>query len=289
MDSFIDSPWNQTDERLKGTFSAALILHLVLLLGLSFTLPSPSRPMTSMEVTLAQYANEEAPDRADFLAQANQRGSGDGRDIVAEVTSNTLSEFQSDQQSVSPQQRQDASQQTNNPILTNRNSGYTPQAINERQPNQALVPAQQSTQEIAAQRSIGAIRAKLDQLNQTYSNMPKVARLTSVSTKTAQEAAYMNYFEERIERVGNINYPREARAQRLVGSVQLIVVILPDGSVERVQISTSSGSKILDQAAVRSVKLASPFSAFLRELRDRDEVHVIRTWQYQADNRLTTK
>ncbi|MDB9953262.1 hypothetical protein OAD57_07755 [Porticoccaceae bacterium] len=102
MDSFIDSPWNQTDERLKGTFSAALILHLVLLLGLSFTLSSPSRPMTSMEVTLAQYANEEAPDKADFLAQANQRGSGDGRDKIAEVTSNTLSEFQGDQQSVSP-------------------------------------------------------------------------------------------------------------------------------------------------------------------------------------------
>jgi len=242
-----------------------------------------------MEVTLAQYANEEAPDKADFLAQANQRGSGDGRDKIAEVTSNTLSEFQGDQQSVSPQQRQDASQQTNNPILTTRNPGYVPQAINERQPNEALVPAQQSVQEIAVQHSIGAIRAKLDQLNQTYSNMPKVARLTSVSTKTAQEAAYMNYFEERIERVGNINYPREARAQRLVGSVQLIVVILPDGSVERVQISTSSGSKILDQAAVRSVKLASPFSAFPRELRDQDEVHVIRTWQYQADNRLTTK
>ena len=98
----------------------------------------------------------------------------------------------------------------------------------------------------------------------------------------------MNYFEERIERVGNLNYPREARAQRLVGRVQLIVVILPDGSVDRVQIFTSSGTKILDQAAMRSVQLTSPFSAFPKELRDRDEIHVIRTWQYQADNLLTT-
>ncbi len=98
----------------------------------------------------------------------------------------------------------------------------------------------------------------------------------------------MNYFEERVERVGNLNYPREARAQRLVGRVRLVVVILPDGSIDRVQISTSSGTKILDQAAVRSVQLASPFSAFPKELRDRDEIHVIRTWQYQADNLLTT-
>jgi protein TonB len=175
------------------------------------------------------------------------------------------------------------------PILAARNSPVVaPQTFKELQSNEALKLAQKSVQVVALQRSIGAMRAKINQLNQTYSNLPKVVRLTSASTKTAQEAAYMNYFEERIERVGNLNYPREARAQRLVGRVQLIVVILPDGSVDRVQISTSSGTKILDQAAVRSVQLASPFSAFPKELRDRDEIHVIRTWQYQADNLLTT-
>jgi protein TonB len=289
MDSFNDSPWNQTNDRLKGAFSAALALHLALLLGLTFTLSLPSRPMTSMEVTLAHHASAEAPERADFLAQANQIGSGDRSKKGAEVTSNILSEFQTDQQSMTAAQRQDASQQADRPILAARNSPVVaPQTFKELQSNEALKLAQKSVQEVALQRSIGAMRAKINQLNQTYNNLPKVVRLTSVSTKTAQEAAYMNYFEERIERVGNLNYPREARGQHLVGRVQLIVVILPDGSVDRVQISTSSGTKILDQAAVRSVQLASPFSAFPKELRDRDEIHVIRTWQYQADNLLTT-
>lgn len=289
MDNFIDSPWNQTNERLKGTFSVALALHLALLLGLTFTLSLPSRPMTSMEVTLAHHASAEAPERADFLAQANQIASGNRSDKVAEVTSNTLSEFESDQQSMTAAQRQDPSQQADRPILAARNSPVVAsQTFKELQSNEALKLAQKSVQEVALQRSIGAMRAKINQLNQTYSNLPKVVRLTSVSTKTAQEAAYMNYFEERIERVGNLNYPREARAQRLVGRVQLIVVILPDGSVDRVQISTSSGTKILDQAAVRSVQLASPFNAFPKDLRDRDEIHVIRTWQYQANNLLTT-
>lgn len=285
MDSFIDSPWNQTNERLKGTFSVALALHLALLLGLTFTLSSPSRPMTSMEVTLAHHASAESPERADFLAQANQIGSGDHSEKVAEVTSNILSEFQTDQQSMTAAQRQDLSRQAGRPILAARNSPVVaPQKFNELQSNEA----QKSVQEVALKQSISAMRAKINQLNQTYSNLPKVVRLTSVSTKTAQEAAYMNYFEERVERVGNLNYPREARAQRLVGRVQLIVVILPNGSVDRVQVSTSSGTKILDQAAVRSVQLASPFRAFPKELRDRDEIHVIRTWQYQADNLLTT-
>lgn len=289
MDSFIDSPWNQTNDRLKGAFSAALALHLALLLGLTFTLSLPSRPMTSMEVTLAHHASAETPERTDFLAQANQIGSGDRSEKVAEVTSNILSEFQTDQQSMTAAQQQVPSQQADRPILAARNSPLVaPQKFKELQSNEALKLAQKSVQEVALQQSIGAMRAKIDQLNQAYSNFPKVVRLTSVSTKTAQEAAYINYFEERIERVGNLNYPREARAQRLVGRVQLIVVILPDGSVDRIQISTSSGTKILDQAAVRSVQLASPFRAFPKELRDRDEIHVIRTWQYQADNLLTT-
>lgn len=289
MDSFIDSPWNQTNERLKGTFSAALALHLVLLLGLTFTLSSPSRPVASMEVTLAHYASAEAPERADFIAQANQAGSGDSSDKVAEVTSNRLSEFQTDQQSTTAAQRQYASQETDRPLLAAKNSSeLAPEIFSQLQPDKGLQLAKKPVQDVALQRSIGAIRAKLDQLNQTYSNLPKVARLTSASTKTAEEAAYMNYFEERIERVGNLNYPREARAQGLVGRVQLIVVILPDGSVGRVQITTSSGIKILDQAAVRSVRLASPFNAFPQELRDRDEVHVIRTWQYQTGKLHTT-
>lgn len=289
MDSITDSPWNQTDERLKGTFTVALALHLALLLGLSFTLSLPAKPVTSMEVTLAQHASTEMPENADFLAQANQLGSGNQADKNAEITSNRLSEFQGDQQSLMPTQWQHARQQIDSPILTAKGLSKVPRAVTELQPDEALNPGQISVQEVPPQQSIGAMRAKLDQLNQTYSSLPQIARLTSVSTKTAQEAAYMNYFEERIERVGNINYPREARAQRLVGKVQLVVVILPNGEVGRVTISTSSGSKILDQAAVRSVQLASPFNPFPQELRDRDEVHVIRTWQYQAGNLLTTK
>ena len=71
--------------------------------------------MTSMEVMLAHHASAEAPERADFLAQANQIASGNRSDKVAEVTSNILSEFQTDQQSMTAAQRQDLSQQANRP------------------------------------------------------------------------------------------------------------------------------------------------------------------------------
>jgi protein TonB len=69
-----------------------------------------------------------------------------------------------------------------------------------------------------------------------------------------------------IELVGNLNYPREAKARQLSGMVQLVVVILPDGTVKKISIASRSGSRILDQAAVRSVRHASPFRAFPPEL-----------------------
>jgi protein TonB len=188
MDSFNNSPWNQTNDRLKRTFSVALALHLALLLGLTFTLPSPSRSVTSMELTLAQKASAEALESADFLAQANQIGSGNRSDKVAEVSSNILSEFQTDQQSMTAAERQDPSHQADRPILAARNSPVVaPQTFKELQSNEALKLAQKSVQEVALQRSIDAMRAKINQLNQTYSNLPKVVRLTSVSTKTARK------------------------------------------------------------------------------------------------------
>ncbi len=112
--------------------------------------------------------------------------------------------------------------------------------------------------------------------------------MTSVSAKSADAAAYMVYFEEKVEQIGNINYPREARSQGIFGQVQLIVVLLADGRIKRIEVSKGSGSRLLDQAAVRSVQLASPFKPFPKELRNRDEIHIIRTWQYQSNNVLTT-
>ena len=94
MDNLIDSSWNTTEERLRKTFSAALVLHLLLLVGISFTLPSGSTTATSMEVTLAYYKSDQAPEKADFLAQANQIGSGDHARAM-QPTTDRLSPFES--------------------------------------------------------------------------------------------------------------------------------------------------------------------------------------------------
>lgn len=281
MESLIESTWNTTDDRLRKTFSAALAFHFILLIGVSFTLPSGSSPSGSMEVTLAHYKTDKAPDEADFLAQANQLGSGDQAQ-ASQPTTDQLSPFEGRDQGQMPklqQQRKEPQAQT---LLASAGDTANLQPDN----NQADDLTSQQAQ--IADRDVGAMRAELDRLQRAYSKLPRVLRMTSASTKSADEAAYMHYFEKRVEQVGNVNYPQEARARHIYGHVQLVVALLANGSIKHIEVSKTSGSRLLDQAAVRSVRLASPYKPFPAELRNRDEIHIIRTWQYQSNNVLTT-
>lgn len=281
MENLIESQWNTTDERLRKTFSAALVFHFILLIGVSFTLPSGSSPSISMEVTLAHYKSDVAPEEADFLAQANQLGSGDQAQAV-QPTTDQLSPFEGRDQGQMPALQQDRSEPQAQAILASAGDGANPQT------NDSQADDLTSQQARIADRDIGAIRAELDRLQRAYSKLPRVLRMTSASAKSADEAAYMHYFEKRVEQVGNVNYPQEARTQRIYGHVQLVVALLANGSIKHIEVSKTSGSRLLDQAAVRSVRLAAPYEPFPAELRNRDEIHIIRTWQYQSNNVLTT-
>ena len=256
MDSLTDGAWNTSEQRLRKTFSVALVAHVLLLIGLSFAMPAGSPPSPSMDITLAHEPSDEAPDQADFIAQANQLGNDDQQKML---------QLQDQQQPAVERQYSDSAGQA---VLSSESIAKANKL--QEQPNR------------------GVMQAELDRLKQAYNKIPKVLRMTSISAKSADAAAYMHYFEEKVEQVGNVNYPKEARSQGIFGQVQLIVVLLADGRIKRIEVSKGSGSRLLDQAAVRSVQLASPFKPFPKELRNRDEIHIIRTWQYQSNNVLTT-
>ena len=256
MNSLTDGAWNTSEQRLRKTFSVALVAHVLLLIGLSFAMPAGSPPSPSMDITLAHEPSDEAPDQADFIAQANQLGNDDQQKML---------QLQDQQQPAVERQYSDSAGQA---VLSSESIAKANKL--QEQPNR------------------GVMQAELDRLKQAYNKIPKVLRMTSISAKSADAAAYMHYFEEKVEQVGNVNYPKEARSQGIFGQVQLIVVLLADGRIKRIQVSKGSGSRLLDQAAVRSVQLASPFKTFPKELRNRDEIHIIRTWQYQSNNVLTT-
>ena len=256
MENLIESSWNTNNERLRKTFSAALFLHLVLLVGISFTLPSGSSPATSMEVTLAYYKSDEAPEKADFLAQANQIGSGDQARAM-QPTTDRLSPFESGNHGQMPAELSPPQPETRAFVDSSGESRNSPAERADNSP-----PEKNSAQQQIANRDIGAIRAELDRLQRAYSKLPRVLRMTSASAKSADEAAYMHYFENRVEQIGNLNYPAEARTRRIYGQVQLVVALLANGKIKHIEVSKTSGSRLLDQAAVSSVRLASPLNPF---------------------------
>ena len=113
--------------------------------------------------------------------------------------------------------------------------------------------------------------------------------VNSVNAHKYKAAAYERTWQDKVERIGNLNYPDEARRKNLSGGLLLSVGIKPDGSIHSIQVRRSSGESVLDDAAVRIVRLSAPFSPFPEELKQEADVLVItRTWKFSNDNRVET-
>ena len=116
--------------------------------------------------------------------------------------------------------------------------------------------------------------------------MPK-RKSINASTKEYKYAAYLDAWRRKVERIGNLNYPDQAKRSKLYGNLVLHVAVKADGSVEHVKVLHSSGHQILDDAAVRIVRLAAPYSPFPNEIRkETDILDITRTWQFLRSGKL---
>ena len=280
-------PEHETD-RFGFSLFLAVAVHALLIFGLGFKLHQEQQAAPTLEVTLSQHSINTEPDDAEFLAQHNQQGSGNDSDDT-KITSNRQSEI-NDQQlketGVPLQQRLEQPLAGDTPALstvseTLSNTTSEPQP---RETEPSITPPLPSNTAL----EIASLKAKLDQQQQQYSKLPKVLRITSASTKAADHAAYLSYWIDRIETVGNNNYPEEARQKSMYGDLRLAVTLLPDGTVDSVEILLSSGQRVLDQAAIRTVRLASPFAPFPEKIRQWDKLEIIRTWRFIPGNHMST-
>lgn len=131
-----------------------------------------------------------------------------------------------------------------------------------------------------------------EQLRQSMQAYSKRPRQTFISARTREfkHASYMNEWVAKVERVGNLNYPDEARRQGVSGSLMLQVSINTDGSVRNIRVLRSSGHRVLDDAAIRIVQLAAPYAPLPPEIRkDTDILHITRTWEFLNSKGLSTR
>jgi len=274
--------------RLGFTLFIAATLHATLVLGLGFTLPQMAPLRDSLEITLAAFNDENAPEDADFLAQHNQQGSGTLEEKAAPTTTDNTP-FQSDEVAAVMRLKgqQQTEQQTQQPVLSThngrtRNARETPAA----EQKQSTTPNFDSS-ELSAQ--IASLTAELADAQQAYAKRPRKHQITSASTRSDKAAWYMYDWVKKVERIGNLNYPEEARRLRIYGQLRLLVTVKRDGSLLAVQILESSGQKVLDDAAKKIVRLAAPFPPFSGALADStDELEIIRTWRFERSDKLSS-
>jgi protein TonB len=271
--------------RMRNAVLIAACCHVVLAFAVSFNSDSSPRYNRQIEVTLATRPSQTAPDEAQHIAQQNQKRSGQEAEVDAVTSRNN----EYPQQSPTPQQA--APQQVDADALTSGELLSTVAAASRK------VNAQQEQEETRRSATPGlnpevdrlnqqlaSLEAELDEQTQAYVNRPRVRRLTSVSAKQAVDAAYLADWRQRLEAVGNKYYPEASVRYGLYGDLRLLVVIHKDGSLEDIRILKSSGYAVLDEAAIKIVRLAAPYSPFPSELAaTTDKLEIIRTWQFQEN------
>jgi protein TonB len=124
------------------------------------------------------------------------------------------------------------------------------------------------------------LAAEVERREAQYARRPK-RKFVSASTQEYAYAQYLKQWVERVERVGNANYPERARAERLDGRLVMTVAVRRDGSVESVVLNTPSRYEVLNQAARRIVELAGPYPAVPQTSEPVDVLHITRTWHFR--------
>lgn len=264
---------------LRAALGIAVVLHIFLILALSFSAAKPSR-INSIDVTIATTRSEITPEDATHIAQNDQLGSGTLKEAKTPTTKDTAKFTDNIADDVNKTKQTQKSDLSDIAIVqSQKNNTKTSATKNTQKQDESTTGTDDIQRQLQA---IKALEAKVARTTQAYAQRPRIHHLTSVTAKAAVDADYQRRWQEKIELVGNTNYPKSAIEKNIFGDVRLSVLLTPSGAVKRIKLLKSSGNQILDQFAIASVKLSAPFSPFPKELAAKaDLLEIIRTWQFR--------
>jgi protein TonB len=269
-------------ERLSATMALSAIAFGVLILGVGFTLDDPAPVMPTLDVILTRTRTDEPPKHADFIAQASNQGGGES-DKAQRPREPQLADVPKPDEGIAPEPM---TAQAPPPIpetyqermltTVGQSDRRAPKPEDRDNPPLPLPTGQELLRQSM---EMARLASELDRQREAYAKRPKIKRI-SASTQEFEYAAYMRAWIEKVERVGNLNYPEQARQRGLSGRLILTVVIRRDGTVKDITLNEPSGQKLLDDAAVRTVRLAEPFPTLPKTTEDVDELYITRTWDF---------
>lgn len=267
----------------------SLIVHALLLLGLSFRHP-PAPPATpSMDITLLQASNTQAAAQADFLAQAANRGGGND-DRVGKPSEPVAGLLPTPDQGVAPQPMQASLARPQDDIKQQRltTTADNPDMADDTPSHTLHDTPDAAADETRQAQEMASLAAELNARSEAYAKRPR-KKFISANTREYAYAAYMHHWVRRIERSGNLNYPEVARSRHLHGELILSVGLRRNGEVASIDVIQSSGHPELDQAARRIVKQAAPYPPLPTTRHPIDLLYITRTWQFLPGDRLDAR
>ncbi len=311
----------------------AIIIHAVGIFGISFSNEDDENPdVETIEVILVQQSSEEAPEEADFLAQANLEGGGESEESERPATPFVAPNPEQSPEIVTPssapfepmtkpaevsevtlkaeipveEEPEEAKEEQEKPVVkteeliaveTKKPEVQIPEPENKPQPESTETKEPEpvkapdpkpetpsATELMDMSMKMASLSAEIDRRLEAKAKRPR-REFISASTRQYKYAAYMEAWRAKVERIGNINYPEEARRKKISGVLRMTVALNADGTINEITIDKSSGHQVLDEAAIHIVRLASPFAAFPDNIRkDVDILHITRTWKFMNNS-----
>ena len=274
---------------LAAALGLSILLHAAVL-SINFKFPDALKKLTSsqpLEVVLVNSKTRSRPLTPDVLAQSNLDGGGNTDDnrraktplpVLPELDRGAdLQRTTQRVQELEAQQRQ---------LMTQLQSNPAPSAAASAQAQPEPQPRLAGPDLVARSLAIARLEAQISRDQDEYSKRPR-KQFVGARASEFRFAQYVEDWRQKVERIGNLNYPEAARG-KIYGSLQMAVSIKADGSLDSVEIMRSSGHPILDQAAARIVRMGAPYGAFSADLRrDTDILVITRTWRFAAGDRLS--
>lgn len=299
----VQPPAISSRDRLVTTLFFALIVHAVIILGITFAPDKPAGSST-LEVTLVQTRSATPPDHADYIAQADQRGAGNTRELVrpasplsmpSAVNNPGLPDAEDMVNKAGHSTTARSSDGSNPDLAANRDAAVTTRTDTGLYANAHAAPApQDSGSRVLVARLLtqgdDALMPTDDpiQLPEATSPDPREA-FVSINARASRYAPYLDNWRRKVEHIGNLNFPAVIRSRQLSGSLALEVALNADGSIRALTLRKPSPYKVLDEAAVGIVKQAAPFEPFPASFRkDTDVLRFVYVWRFNG-GRIDTR
>ena len=296
-------------------------VHAVVIVAVNFEPPdlkSLKDKLPSLEVVLVNAKSPSKPAKPDALAQANLNGGGNTDDDRKLKSALPASKIKPAEVSVKPsgqpkqtvkaaklqaeeerkQQRQDSKEKQAQELITQAQARKKVETEPAQQA--ATIAPEQGEREspvktintadlLANSLEMARLEAQIAKEDDAYQKRPRRKEL-GARTQEYRFASYVEAWRQKVEKVGNLNYPEEAKAKKLYGQLELSVDISEDGSIANIAVTRSSGHPILDEAAKRIVRLAAPYAAFPEDIRkDFQILGITRTWTFTKEDSLSSK